>query len=358
MSIKIEVKFDKDLKDFTELKNHIIQNATLGADKALDKALDELKSLLSKLLNNDTKTFTSSDLKDTEASTYSPAVNMPKSKSDIIKHLFGEDVKNSDFYKKNTKGNTFNDTSNVFVITNNRIKAWQSIGESSTLDGEDSRFKNRLINGIIIDSKTGKIYKPNPNDVKGTKLECSTDTGNTLNSNKKFDAYKQSSKMSREKDGNPAQRLAVWTMRQEDVGYMLKNAVSIDTIVDSILEGDYDTAKHLLNSINQGKELENSLKKIEDIKNNKNLSPDMTSFLAANKLIKNLKIEKKLLKNYTKYTLFSNYDSKVDENIKFMESFRQQVSLWLVSGEQIWFKSMVDQVIKGLEQYDSKAKIK
>ncbi len=358
MGIQIKVNFDKDLKDFTDLKQHIMRNAEFGVDKALDKAVDSLKNSLLKILNSDVKSFSSEDFRDTEAATYSPSMNIPKSKADIIKHIFGEDLKNADAYKKTSKGNTTNDNSNVFVIENNRIKAWQSIGDSSTLDSEDSRFKNRLVNGIIIDSKTGKMYKPNPKDIKGTKLECSTDTGNTLNSNKKFDAYKQSGKMSRQKEGSPSQSLAVWTMRQEDVGNMMKGAVSIDAIVDSILEGDFDTAKSLLGKINADKTTQDSLKKIDDIKNNKNLSPDIESFLAANKLIRNLKVEKKPLKNYTKYTLFSNYDSKADENVKFMASLRQEITVWLVTNEDLWFKAIVDQVYQALEKYDSKAKFK
>lgn len=358
MGIQIKVNYEKAVKDFDDLKKHIMRNAEFGADKALDAAVDQLKASLKALLNNDVKTFTSEDLKDTEAATYSPNINVPKSKADIIKHIFGEDLKNADAFKKSSKGNTFNDNSNVFVLDNGRIKAWQSIGDSSTLDSEDSRFKNRLVNGIIIDSKTGKIYKPNPKDIKGTKLECSTDTGNTLNSNKKFDAYKQSDKMSRQKDGDPKQRLAVWTMRQEDVRNMMSGAISIDDIVERILEGDFDTAKGLLQKINEGSNLEANIRKIDDIKNNKNLAPDTAAFLATNNLINNLKIEKKPLKTYTKYTLFSNYDSKVDENVKFMASLRQEITIWQVSNEQIWFKAIVDQVYRALEQFDSKAKFK
>lgn len=358
MGIQIKVNFEETLKDLEDLKKHIIRNAEFGADKALDVAVEQLKSNLLKIVNSEVKTFTSAELENTQAAGYSPSVNIPKSKSDLIKYIFGQDLKDADAFKKTTKGNTLNDNTNVFVVDNNRIKAWQSIGDSSTLDSEDARFKNRLINGIIIDSKTGKMYKPNPKDVKGTKLECSTDTGNTLNSNKKFDAYKQSDKISRTKYGDPTQRLAVWTMRQEDVSNMMRSAISIDDVINKILEGDYDTAKSLLGKINTERSIEESLKKIDNIKSNNNLTPDIESFLAANKLIKNLKVEKKALKKYTKYTLFSNYDSKVEENVKFMESLRQEITVWLVTNEDLWFKAIVDQVYKGLEKYDSKAKFK
>lgn len=357
MGIQIKVNYDKDLLDFKDLKRHIVNNALFGADKALDKAVDQLKTKLKTIINQDIKTFDSTAQASTETGEIARSLNIPKSKNDLIKHIFGQDLKDADYFKATSKTKTVNDNSNVFVVDNNRIKAWQSVSDGSTLSGEESRFKDRLINGIIIDKASGKMYKLNPNDVKGVKLECSKDTGQTLDSEKKFDAYKNSDKISRRKEG-PDGRLAVWTVRQDDVNFMMRHAVSIDEIIERIIDQDYDTATALLRQINTKGEFHTPLEKIRDLKENKNLSPDVQSYMAILTLIRNLKIEKKMNKEYTKYTLFSNYDTAVDKNEKFMDSLRQEINLWLASNQDDWFKQMVDQVTKALESYDSKAKFK
>lgn len=358
MGIQIKVKYDKDLLDMNDLKRHIVNNAVFGADKALDKAVDQLKSTLMKLVNQDIKTFDSTASTQPDGSEIAQNMNVPKSKSDLVKHIFGEDLKNADYYKAGSKTKTVNDNSNVFVVEKGRIKAWQSVGDGSTLAGEEGKFRNRLLDGIVIDNATGRMFKLNPNTVKGIKLECSRDTGQTVDSEKKFEAYKNSDKISRRKEG-PDGRLAVWTVRQEDVNFMMNHAISIDDIIEKIIEDDYDTAVALLQKINTKGEMTQPLEKIRDLKENKNLSPDMESYMAILKLIRNLKIEKKMMKTVTRYTLFSNYDvASVEKNQKFLDSFRQEITLWLASNQDDWFKQMVDQVAKALEQYDSKAKFK
>lgn len=357
MGIQIKVNYDKDLLDLKDLKNHIRRNAEFGADKALNKAVDKLKQTLLTIVNQDIKTFDSSAQTDTQSSQVPRTLNIPKSKADLVKHIFGQDLKEADFNKKSSVSKTTNDNSNIFVVDNKRIKAWQSVGQGSTLLGDEAKFKQRLIDGIIIDKNTGKMFKLNPNDVKGVKLECSKDTGQTVDSEKKYEAYKNSDKISRRKEG-PEGRVAVWTVRQEDVDFMLRHAISIDDIVEKIIEQDFDTATALLSKINPKGEYNLALDKIRDLKTNTNIPLDVQSYLSILKLIRNLKVEKKQLKDTTKYTLFSNYDAAVDKNEKFVDALRQEINLWLLSSQDEWFKQMVDQVTIALEKYDSKAKFK
>lgn len=357
MGIQIKVKYDKDLLDFNDLKQHIRRNAEFGADKALDKAVEQLKKTLLAIVNQDIKAFDPTAKGEIPASDVPRTLNIPKSKNDLIKHIFGQDLTQADYFRKSVGSKTINDTNNVFVVDNKRIKAWQSVNDGSTLAGDEGRFRQRLINGIVIDKATGNMYKLNPNDVKGVKLECSKDTGQTVNSEKKFEAYKNSSKVDRRKEG-PTDRVAVWTVRQEDVDFMMRHAVSIDDIIEKIIEQDYDTAVALLNRANTKGEFNESLEKIADLKQNKNVPTDVQSYMAILKLIRNLKIEKRINKASTKYTLFSDYDAAIDSNEKFTDSLRQQISLWLAVNQDNWFKQMVDQVTNALEKYDSKAKFK
>ena len=355
--IEIKVKYEHVVKDFDDFKRHIRKNAEFGADKALDKAVDVLKNSLKKIINEDIKVFDSTQQSNAEPQQGLPTLNIPKAKNDLIKHVFGQDIRYADFNKASVGSKTVNDNNNVFVVDKGRIRAWQSVSDGSTFAQDEQKFKNRLVNGILIDKKTGKMYKINPNDVKGIKVDCSKDTGETINSENKYQAYKNSNKITRRKEG-PDDRLAVWAVKQDDVNFMMRHAVSIDDIIEKIFEQDYDTASALIQKINPKGELNKPLEKIADLKQNKNLPTDVQSYLAILKLITNLKIEKKYLKTTTRYTLFSNYDPAINKNEKFMDALKREVLLWLVSNQDDWYRAMVDQVVKALEQYDSKAKFK
>src|SRR5690606_28169476 len=102
MKIGIKVTYDKDLKDFSDLQRHIRRNAEFGAEKALDKAVDKLKSTLSKIVNEEVKMFGTNISPDTQIP--SPQVNLPKAKADLVKYIFGQDLKTADFFQKSLNG--------------------------------------------------------------------------------------------------------------------------------------------------------------------------------------------------------------------------------------------------------------
>lgn len=353
MSITIKANFDKDIKDFADLTKHIRRNAEFGLDKALNVTVEELKKTLKTYINEKVKaTKPGGDNED------SPIIsNLSKPKSDLIKYIFGQDIAKANS-AKTTNIKTMDQNSNVFVIKDNRIKAYQSVGDSSNLASEESKFRDRLMSGILIDADSGKIYKPFPSDVKGSKLECSRDTGQTLDSEKKFDAYKNSDKVSRT-DGTPSGRIAVWTVKQEDVRNILRNAISVDTIINKIMDGEEETAVQLLSKINKSGEFDVAIDKVKNIKLKKDLTPDLKVYQDILSLINNLKISKTISNNQskqTKYVLFSNYGVDAEENSSFFEELRKQTYLWILSNEDFWFKSISEQVLKALQQYDSKAK--
>jgi len=357
MGVKINADFEGLVKDLDDLKRHIRRNAEFGAEKALRVSIKNLQATLYDVINNQIRLGSQAPKEPkTGAEPLSENLNVPKSKADIVKHIFGEDLKNADYYQSSLGNKTVNDNSNVFVVKDGRIKAWQNVNDGSTYEGDENRFRQRLMQGIIIDADTGKMYKLDPNTVKGVKLECSRDTGQTMNSDKKYQAYKQSDRMSRQKDG-PFQRLAVWTVRQEDVRIMMNAAVSIDEVVKRVLEEDYDTAKRLLSSINKDGSLDETIQRVEDLRTNTNVPTDVKAIQDIQKLIRNLKIEKqKSAKDTTRYILFTTYDETAEHNIKFMEELQTQVQLWTFVEQEGWYKSIVDQVIQGLAKYDSKSK--
>lgn len=358
--VTINTNFEGVLKDFDDLKRHVRRNAEFGAEKGLKVSIKKLQANLTDVINNQIRIGQGALKADGSAGDPLPEpLNVPKSKADIIKHIFGEDMTQADFFQKSLGNKTINDNSNVFSVKDKRIKGWQTVNDGSTYEGDEARFKERLAKGIIIDADTGKMFKLDPKTVQGVKLECSRDTGQTLDSDKKYQAYKQSDKMSREKNGSD-QRLAVWTVKQADVTNMMAHAVSVDEIVKRVLDEDFDTAKRLLEPLNKDGSLDTSLTKIEELRANSSAVPaDVRALTAIQKLIRNLKVEKQRSEsNTTRYILFTTVDEAADANVKFMAELQTQVRFWLLTEQEDWFKSIVDQVLEALAQYDSKAKFK
>jgi hypothetical protein len=350
--IEIKTNLDKEIYNFSNLKKHIRLNAEESLDISLDRAVTELKDIARNILQDKIR-IQPEKAKENSAT---PEIGIPKAKNDLIKYIFGQDIVNSDYLRRNSSPATKDDNSNVFVVKNKRIKIWQSLTQSSVYAEEERRIKDRLINGIILDNN-GRVYKLSPNDIKGIKLECSRTEGETLNSTKKFDAYKNSNKISRNKYDSPFQRVAVWTMRQEDVDFAMKHAISIDDIIDSILNNDYESAFKILNTNNFSNKFDKELEKIKNLKLDKNLTPDIAALNDIIKLINNLKIEKKIQDNITKYTLFSTYGDEAEKNEKFFEEFNKQLFLWKVGNEEYWIKAILDGIIIALKNFEGTAKI-
>jgi hypothetical protein len=355
MGITIKTNFNQVIKDFGDLRKHLVKNAQYGLDAALELALPELRNELLYIINEKIKikdelTETNQDIP--------PQLNIPKSKNELIKYIFGEDISKSDYLKKSLGNKTVNDNSNVFVIKDGRIKIWKSVDDSSIYSAEEFAIKRRLINGIFVNQNNGKTYKFNPENIKGIKLECSRDSGQTIDSEKKFDAYKNSDKMSRTKDGSTYQRLAVWTVRQEDVKNMLNKGLPLDSFLDKIMEGDIETATHFLNAMNKNGDYNEPIRKLTNIRLRKDLTPNIAAYTDIVSLIKNLKINK-IISNQNadaRYILVSSYGESAQDNTKFFEEMRKQIFLWMVSNEELWLKAMTNAIVNALEKYDSKAK--
>jgi hypothetical protein len=352
MSIKIRANFDKELKNFSDLKRHIRGNVEFGLEKALAKSIKDLQAELKYLINEGIKINSEAQNAGEEVP---PELNVPKSKNELLKYIFEEDISKADYLRKSVGNKTINDNSNVFVVKDKRIKIWQSVDDSSTYLGQENSVRNRLIKGILINGDDGKMRKLNPKSVKGVKLECSKDTGQTIDSDKKFEAYKSSNKVTRTKEG-PYDRTAVWTVKQEDVQQMLGNSVDLDALFDKINDGDFDTALNMIKEINLGGELNSAEQKVTNLKLRQDLTPNVAVYQDILTLIKNLKVEKVRSEKSTRFTLYSNYGDQAENSELFFDQMRKQIYMWILSNQDFWYNSMVEQVIIALGKYDSKAK--
>jgi hypothetical protein len=350
--MKIEVKNQGTLFDLKKFAKELTEQIQVGLDQTLDSAVEDLKSSLTSIINTEI-TISNQLPKSTEKLPQS--LNMPKSKADIVKEIFGTDVMSSDYLKKNLKSNVMDDKSNLLVMKDGRIKAWQSVNDSFSMAQQEQFFRDRLKDGIIVDEDTGKMYKATPDTIKGVKVECSRDSGQTLNSEKKFEAYKNSTKITRRKNDSPYSRVAVWTIKQADAQYMIKNALSVDAIVERVQSGDYDTAVDLLSRNNAGGIYKTAIDNITNIKAGRIVSPEAKSYQTIQTLIRNLKIRKKIMDKKTTYTLFTDYDRDVeDTEEKFFDAMRTQIYLWQVNNEQVWYDTIVKSVETVLKKYEHK----
>ncbi len=350
MSVKWEVKNIASIKtDLRKFAKDVRTSITDDLDAVLDKEIDRLKSKLKYILNR--QVTIGSQLGGTNAK-LPENLNIPKVRSDILKEVFNADVMASDYMQKALKNKVVNDNSNVFVFDKGRIKAWQSVTDSSTYASQESFFRNRLMEGVIIDAQSGEIHKINPQTVKGTKLECSRDTGQTIDSEKKFEAYKNAESISRRKNDAPYDRVAVWSMRQEDANYLMKTALPMNQMFELIETGDYDTALQVLTANNKGGAFNQAIDKLTNFKKS-TAAPNMQTHAKIVAAINSLKAKKTVSQHGTTYTLLStSYDSDVDTQEDFVMAMRREIQMWKLADEQMLITTIINAINKVIARYN------
>ena len=347
MSFKWEVKGIKELQsDLKKFSKDLTSTVTNEIDIALDKEVTKLKTTLKNIVNKQVAVDTRS------ANVRLPErLEVPKVRADVLKEVFDVDVMSSDYMQKALGNKVVNDRSNVFIYDKGRIKAWQSVDNSSSYASQESFFRNRLMEGVIIDAESGSISKINPNAVKGIKIECSRDTGQTIDSEKKFEEYKNSPEIERRKYDAPYERVAVWTMRQEDAAYLMKKSQPLDQIFSLIEDGDYDSAIKALNASNADGAYTKAIDRLTNIKNVQGTSNVRvhSKIVAA---INSLKVRKTKTERSTTYTLFAgNFDGELDEQQEFMTVMRREINLWKLADEQLLIRLIERAIRKVIAKY-------
>lgn len=353
MPFKIDISSNsKQLeKSLRTVKKGIFKTIENSIDEVLKKSIVELKTQLKTYITQEIKIQSQID----SVERLPDEINIPVARADIIKEVFGYDIRDSNFIRSQLKNKTNNDLNNLFVVKNNRIKVWQEINSSSTLQGELSRFQERIREGVIMDYDTGKFYVPNPDTVADIKLDCSRDTGETLDSEKKFNAYKNSNKISR-RGNSPDQRVAAITMKQDAVKEMMINAILIDSIIDNIIEGNYDEAMEILDRHNKTGTFQQAIERIEEFGENKAISPDSQAFNNLLQMVNSLKIKKIKLKDGLDYVLTGNVPSlKLGEsNEQYLTNLTEQISMWLVTVEPRIVSNIIKRLKNLIKQFEGK----
>lgn len=344
--LKIDVK-DKQLADDIKwLRNDLMIYITNRSARSVNDSLPELKATLQSIL---VRMYNSKEESPTPSnSSNSNDLGISNLRKDLIKEIFGQDLALASKAPDNKNPN-----SNVFVNRDKRIKSWQPISDSSTYEGEETRFKNRLMNSLIVDFATGRVHAPDPETIKGIKVECSTDTGQTLDSSKKFDAYKNSQQITRTQ--STYQRVAIWTVRQADVKLIMDNAISVDDIINEVLQGHYGSAKDLLREKNKNGTYNTAIENIDNIQKGKFVNTNLETFQKLKTLINNLRIKRTDSKRKTTISLVTSYNNETEEQaIDFFTEMRKYIYIWMVNNQEKWINAILNAIQDVAKKYNKK----
>ena len=329
-----------------EIKTELIQK---GLDKPILSTLEQLKSSLRSFINKQTEKTKPGQ---TPSDDNTPGGNMPKTDQEMLKFLTGVDL---DKIRK-SKDYTSAIESKVVVVDQRRARIRFPISDSETFEQNYKKAMDFFSQSIyaMVDSSGRVSYYVNTgvNMAQYVKVVCSTDTGDSKKSRKKFDYYKNSNKMTRQ-GGSEIGRFAEWTLKQEGITNItngLTGFINITNVIDSLKEGDTQTASDLLKSFAGSPKAQGLQAKVDDLKTKTNLTPGMATQNNIMSLINNLKIEKVVKESQTTYNLISMYsESKDQTNVSFFDEVNSNINVWIIGNSDYWireFTALAESLLK------------
>lgn len=355
--VKLKVKVDSFHLAFlleNEIKETLVKT---GLDKPILESLPELQNAFRNFINAQSRPGGAPEAATANAAAKesTPGADIPRSDQELIKFLT-----NADIAKINKTGDyTTSIQSNFVFAKNNRVRVRMTISDSETFE-ENHRRADAFFDKatFAIPDSSGRLsYYMNvgANLRGGTKVQCSTDSGNTPKSQRKFDHYKSSNKMPRQ-NSSEIGRFAEWALTQETVEKIrngMPGVINITNIMDSIKAGDYQTAEDLLGSYGGNKKLSDLKDKIDNLKTKTNLTPGMEVHANMMELINNLKIQKTYVSdNEVQYDLISVYsEDKSKTGAQFYDEINPIITQWILSNDNKWFDEFVKLAETILKKY-------
>jgi len=345
---KIDIK--EDINAFSDrltkaikkdIKVDVIQN---GMDKQLDKSLSQLKTQLLDYINKEVKEQSQIENKGVTKD----EIDVPKSDEDLMKHLFGIDI--SKINKQ--KDYTTSVQSNVFMIKDGRIRLRLPEGPDGNMEQSYQRALSHFRNAVFVDTTSPQPkyflntqFDPTP----FVKIVCSRDAGVTDKGKKTYDSYLNSNKRTRHNDSELG-RFSEWTMFKDGVDKLIRESTNITDILESVKNGEYERAIENFKRLNRTGSSLQVEQKLEDLKDNKNLAPNIEAHRNLVTLIKNLKISKRIEKEQTVYSVVSSFSEEGDGFDKFYDEIKQRISLWVITNDSVWFKHLINVIKATIEK--------
>lgn len=350
MAMKITLEANLKVRDdinklIRSVRTGVIQR---GLDNVLNKTIDGLKNKLFSVVNEEIRYKQPG--KKGESQDDSP-VDVPKSAKDLVKYIFNIDldkVKSSADFTK-----LIND--NAFVISGGRVRLQIPETPDGNMEQSYAQAVNKFRNSLFIDTSgpIPRYYIVNNFDPKPfVKIVCSRDKGVTDKSKKKYDQYKNSNSMPRQGLSEQG-RFSEWSLSKEGVDAIKRASIDITPVIEKIQSGEYEDAVNLMNHSIGGKDFVQAKQQIQNIRDQKDLSPTLAAYTNIITLIKNLKIQKRILKDRTEYSLVSDSPNDETSQKNFKSELNRNITLWVMVNEEIWFNELVriaTQVIEGYEK--------
>lgn len=338
------IKFSHTFKGEDQVIKRLIKDikkaAFEGVDDAAKSSLSDLKSALRSELRT-IKTRSQGEIgRKTEPNHDKP--ELPKYSTDLIKDIFGKDYQNFETMKRISARDVFPTIfgSGFYMTLNGRFEI--TLPLEAGLSSQD--YKNKVLesfkNSIIIDPDTGKSFQLDKEFTDGMKLKCS--------SKRRNDDERLDDAASRGQD------TIVVTAYKQNFQEAIKRALPIDPVIDSIMEGNYERAKSILQKYNHSQYIKESINKVEQLKNNdtSQISPDTVALNNMLKLIKNARI-KKIAKGESKidYVLVSNFQEQGTQFEDMFEQMKSQVSMWLIRTQDELVQAMIKRITEAVQKY-------
>lgn len=345
---KTELTFDlKLLETFPKLiksiRKNVIEN---GVDETLNQSISELKEDLYYIINEKIPALETSKSSTTLGL---PEVELPKSDQELLNHFTGIDLTKI----RTNKDYTSAVESNVLLSNDYRLRLRLPIGPDESL-AEDFEKAVKFFNTatIVFKDGAGKVqYYLNPGiDMRQyVKIVCSRDTGITERTEKKFNAYKNSNRMTRQSNSDMG-RFSEWSLTQQGARFVRDSFINITTAMDFIKQGNYEQATAELSKNKNGPKVQDFIDKTQDLKNDSNLKPDTQVYNNILKLIKNVKIIKSIKIKEITYSLLTSYDG--NDNHQFFEEMDELMVLWHIENDRKWFNALVNAAEKVIAEYE------
>lgn len=337
----------KSLNDFVNFKKDIehdvIQN---GLDETLDKSVDELKEEIQNILSETAvEVLSKGDFADEDSST---ATSISLTKEALLKFTTGADIRR---WNRAKMGQDVVDSK--LVVANDfkkgTDKSYHGISyslETYSFDREYALAVKHFNESVFmfVDSSGNQNYFVNPGIKidQFIKIKCSTDTGDTDKSRKRWEQHK-------DRHG-----VAEWTLTAAGVDYIKSAFINYTGVLNALELGRFDDASRLLEY--EGGNTDKLQKKIEQLKFKKNLTPEAEITSTFITLINNLRIEKTITEDRTAYKLISTYGENIHnpEFIALYDDFRAEVDAWAAINEDPWFYELLNKIVEVITKYESK----
>lgn len=352
MTLTANLKITTDFRKFAkQFRKEVIEE---GLDDSLSESISELKEYLLDYITDTAKI----DITDKSNINSDKIVdNIPKSMETWIKQLTGADLtkfnSSNSFSELNGSKtvyvNNYTNTKAGFDYPSTRLK--MSIGPNETFDQHFFQATNFFNSSTFIfrDSSGNLKVLMNPGiDLRRfVKVVCSTDTGKTSNSQRRFETHKI------------RRSEAQWALTQKGVEYVQQNFVDLTPTIRELQKGEFDNAVSLLNiATSKSAQIRSTLTdKISSVRSGTTVNNNVLAYNKIVEAIKGMTVKKRITQEKVTFSLVTpleqlGFESGAKEYADFFTYLETQLSLWKAFESQKWFSALVlkaDKIIKEFE---------